>query len=81
MANDPYFSLVFCAADLKRAAPSEYDQFLKTVKQLAEHRKNELVAADRKFILGAQGRSQALEELVKKLENCTVLETQFRSRK
>lgn len=72
--------IVATAADLKRAAPVQYESFVKSVRSYADKAKIDLLSAEPASIFVAQGQAQVLEQLAKKLENCTQLEEQHRKR-
>lgn len=78
--SDPIYRVVGAAALLKRAALGEYEDFVKSVREYAERAKSDLVVAPKDAIFQAQGKAQVLIELVKKLEDCIVLDEQYRRR-
>lgn len=80
MANDPFLAIVTAAAELKRAAPAQYEHLTKAMRSYAERAKNELVVADANVIFPAQGKAQALGQLASKLEDCIALDDQYRNR-
>jgi len=76
--SDPLAPIVLRAAELKRAAPQQYEDFVKSMRAYADRAKNDLLAAEADKIFPAQGKAQALEQLVKKLEDCFNLEANLR---
>jgi len=68
---DPIYIVIAAAAELKLAAPAEFDKFLTALHDYEEHCRDDLQAADGHVIYQAQGRAQAIAQLRQKLENCT----------
>jgi hypothetical protein len=81
VANDPFYPIVLSAADLKRIAPMQYELFVKSMQAYAERVKADLLAAGPDVIFPMQGKAQALDQLVKKLEDCFQLDENYRTRK
>ena len=76
--SDPLTPIVLAAAGLKRAAPREYEAFVKSMQAYADRALRDLVAAEANVIFPAQGKAQALEQLAKKLEDCFNIEANLR---
>jgi hypothetical protein len=79
--GDPFYPVVGCAAELKRAAPMQYEAFVKSVQGLVNRSKDDLLVAHGAAIFPAQGKAQALDQLAKKLEDCIQLDEQYRTRR
>jgi hypothetical protein len=80
MKGDTMTAIVVAAAELKINSPQRYETFIQAVTVHAARAKDDLLAASRDGIHGAQGRAQALDELAKKLVNCQQLYEQIRAR-
>ena len=68
--SDPLYDVAVAAADLKIAAPREFDKFVTAIKALEDRCTNELRAASSNVIFTAQGKSQLVTQLRQKLETC-----------
>ena len=79
--SDPLFALVMVAADLKLAAPAQYDRLVASVKIFEEKCREDLQAADAVGIFQAQGKAQAVTQLRTKLEQCIELRAKYEARK
>lgn len=71
--SDPLYAIAEAAADLKVAAPSEFDRFVEAVKTLEERCDADLRAAGVNVIFTAQGKAQLVSQLRQKLENCLAI--------
>jgi hypothetical protein len=58
------------AADLKLAAPREFDLFVGSIRSFEERCGGELRAAGPNVIFTAQGKAQLVSQLRQKLETC-----------
>lgn len=79
--SDPIYGIVVAAAELKLAAPREYDNLVSAFKRLEDRSNAELRAAEPNVIFGAQGKAQLLTLLRKKLEDCLEIKTNTEKRK
>lgn len=79
--SDPTFLLVMAAADLKLAAPQEYDRLIQAVKVFEDRCRDDLQAAEPNVIFPVQGKAQLMTQLRQKLENCLDLRAKFEARK
>jgi len=78
---DPLSLVVMAAADLKLAAPQEFERLVNALKLFEERCRDELNAAEPNVIFPAQGRSQLITQLRQKLENCHQLRANFEVRR
>ena len=78
--GDPIADIVKTADAIRRFSPNLWDEFVKSVRRHADRAHSDLLAADEKLIMGAQGKAQALVQLAQKLEQCGSLNAQYRER-
>jgi len=69
------------AADLKLAAPPEYDRLVQAIKSFEERCRDDLAAAEPNVIFPAQGKAQLVTQLRQKLETCLDLRAKYEARK
>ena len=79
--SDPWVNVVLAAADLKVAAPREYDKFLEVLKGVEDRCRDDLQAAEPNVIFPAQGKAQLVTQLRQKLETCLELRAKYEARK
>jgi hypothetical protein len=79
--SDPMYLLVMAAAELKLAAPQEYERLIKAVKIFEDRCRDDLQAAEPNVIFPAQGKAQVITQLRQKLESCIDLRAKFEARK
>lgn len=79
--SDPLYPVVIAAADLKLAAPREFDKLVEVLKGLENHLDTELRVAGANVIFTAQGKAQMVAQLRTKLENCLQLKNTYEQRK
>jgi hypothetical protein len=78
---DPLYDFVMAAADLKLAAPKEYEKFVMAVRVFEERTRDDLAAAEANVIFPAQGKAQLVTQLRQKLEACLDLRAKYEARK
>lgn len=69
------------AAELKLAAPREYDKLLEAVRVFENRCRDDLQAAEPNVIFPAQGKAQLVTQLRQKLEDCLDLRAKYEARK
>ena len=79
--SDPFYPLVVAAAELKLAAPREFDNFIEAFKALEDRTRTELIAAEPNVIFAAQGKAWLVAHLRKKLEDCLQIKRTTEARK
>lgn len=77
---DPLHGVVMAAAELKLAAPKEFDKLIEAVKLVETRLQADFNAADPNVIFPAQGKVQLIIQLRTKLENCHQLRANFETR-
>ena len=73
--------IVMAAAELKLAAPREYEKFLEAMKAFEQRTRDDFQAAEFNVIFLAQGKSQLVTLLYNRLVNCLDLRAKFEARK
>lgn len=79
--SDPLFPLVMAAAELKLAAPREYDKLLDAFRVFENRCRDDLQAAEPNVIFPVQGKAQLVTQLRQKLEDCLDLRAKYEARK
>jgi hypothetical protein len=77
---DPLHQVVMAAAELRLAAPQEYEKFVAAVKTYEIRCQADFLAAEASGIFSAQGKAQLIVQLRQKLENCHQLRANFEAR-
>ena len=80
MANDPYYEITMAAANLKVAAPEQFDRLLEAFRQLEEREKMALIGAGPGAIFNAQGEAAMVVRLRKRLKNCLEQRAHYQKR-
>lgn len=70
MSNDPMYAVTMAAANLKAAAPDQFEKLLDAARLLEDKSITDFLAADAAGIFGAQGRANLARELRKRFEEC-----------
>jgi hypothetical protein len=78
---DALHAVMLAAADLKAAAPQEFERLVTAIKTFEERCRDDLSAAEPNVIFPVQGRAQVITQLRQKLENCTRLRSEFETRR
>lgn len=71
--SDPMFPVAMGAAELKRAAPVQFDLFVRSLQALRESLRDNYVAEDGRAIFQTQGKCQLIDQLLKKLDDCLAI--------
>jgi len=79
--SDPMFLVVMAAADLKLAAPQQYERLTEALKIFEERCRDDLQAAEPTVIFPAQGKAQLITQLRQKFEQCLDLRAKYEARK
>lgn len=79
--SDPLYAISMTAADLKLAAPREFDRFVETLKNFEMRCGDELYAAGPDGIFPAQGKAQLMRLLRQKIEDCLKIKATHETRK
>lgn len=79
--SDPLVPFVLAAAELKIAAPRQFDQLVEAVRVFEERCRDDLSAAEATVIFPAQGKAQLVTQLRQKLEGCLELRAKYEARK
>jgi hypothetical protein len=79
--SDPLFDVTMAAAELKLAAPREYEKFIEAVKLFEERLRQDLLAAEPNVIFAAQGKAWLMAQFRMKLETCIELRAKHEARK
>jgi len=79
--RDPFYDVVLAAAELKLAAPREYEKLLVAVRLVEERCRNDLLSAEANVIFPVQGKAQLVTHLRQKLENCLQIKAETEARK
>lgn len=79
--SDPLYGVVMAAAELKLAAPREYEKFVEAVRVFEQKTRDDFQAAEGNVIFLAQGKSQLVTQLHQKLRDCLDLRAKFEARK
>jgi len=77
---DPLHQVVMAAAELRLAAPQEFEKFVAAVKLYDARCQMDFLAAEPGVIFSAQGKAQLISQLRQKLENCHQLRANFEAR-
>ena len=75
------FAIVMAAADLKLAAPAQYERLTEALKIFEDKCRDDLQAAEAVGIFQAQGKAQLATQLRTKLETCFDLRAKYEARK
>jgi hypothetical protein len=78
--SESLVGVVKAAAELRRSSQVQWEEFVKSMQNHAARTLLDVIAADKDHLSQAQGRAQALAELLKKLEDCQMLDEQYRRR-
>jgi len=79
--SDPLYGIAHAAADLKRAAPEQFDRLVAAFRAYEERCKSDLLAAEPNVIVGAQGKAWVAQQLRVKLEDCLTIRETIEKRK
>jgi hypothetical protein len=77
---DPFHDVAMAAADLKIAAPREFDVFVATLDKLEKRMMADLLAAGPDGIFTSQGKALLSQQLKKKIEECMSIKNQTDNR-
>jgi hypothetical protein len=81
MSNDPMYAITLAAANLKIAAPEQFDALVAAFKQLEDRYRNDMLSASEgSLIFNAQGRTWLATMLVARLANCLELRRGYENR-
>lgn len=79
--SDPLHQIVLAAAELKLAAPKEFEKLVQSFKVVEESLRTEFYAAGPNVIFTAQGKAGLMVQLHRRLEQCIELRAKYDPRK
>lgn len=79
--SDPLFAIINAAADLKVAAPEQYERLVEAFRDYERRAISDLLAAGTDVIVGAQSKAWLLSQLRQKLEDCLNQRANYEKRK